>query len=729
MKWFKNYPECCKHLMTLPKPLVKLEPPPTARHKPAEHLRWSTQLIAVGNTAGFEKYLPYWRESPDGLTWRQAFKEAVQASLEASVLGDDGDVSQPGEVQLHDEGAAWWTSPPSPREMSPRAESTKLALTPGFKKRPHDTKQRPRSKSLASLMGQDPHASGALPRAARAATRALPLAITPAAPLRYNWRDFIYTDGSVLANREDVFPGIGAGVYIPENLRLRRQEAAIAVSCFQDNDHQQPACVNTINRAELAAIDVALKEALQNTASPPEIHIATDSLASIYQIRRANTRPQDQKEHRHLKIIEGIAGAISSSTSIVHLWKVRSHIGIVGNEIADETAVAVSSGQILDGDLSPYDTASNNRDSMYWIYEEKPQEQQNQDATSRRQPEEASQDQEQDPVYIPIANMADALKAHIHKLRKLGSAKKDTVYYQAWKSIDKAIDHNHSHTFMTSSSCTGYQRKLVMQYRYGLLPTNKLLRRYKKSTTANCSLCGMADGGHHSVSGCRHLGKALTVRHNEAGAAIVEAINAGARGNYLVAADVGVNKRRRMQRLPELNIHRGLPSQAVPNTVPARVRQHLMTHSIPDALLYHYDRKKRQRQYVVVEIKYCRDTDPTGQLSNAAQQHHELVQTLRSYDPTASVKQCNLMLGVGGVIYHKTAEHLRRDLGVDGPALSKLLDKLHLVAVKQLEQIWKYRRAKIKETQGNRRAGAAAYKRAANPGRGVPSHRTTRKKK
>ena len=135
---------------------------------------------------------------------------------------------------------------------------------------------------------------------------------------------------------------------------------------------------------------------------------------------------------------------------------------------------------------------------------------------------------------------------------------------------------------------------------------NTLLHRYKKSTTANCSLCGMPDGGHHSVSGCRHLGKALTIRHNEAGATIVEAINSGARGNHLVAADVGVNKRRRMQGLPELNLHRGLPLQAVPTSVPARVQQHLMTHSIPDALLYHVDRKKRQRQYVVVEIKYCR---------------------------------------------------------------------------------------------------------------------------
>jgi hypothetical protein len=411
------------------------------------------------------------------------------------------------------------------------------------------------------------------------------------------------------------------------------------------------------------------------------------------------------------------------------MWKVKSHIGIVGNEIADETAVAVASGQVQPGELSPYDKPSNNRDHMYWIYEAQLKEQQSQDNTNCRQQTAGPQEPEQIPVYAPIANMTEALKAHIYKLRKLGRANQDTVYHQAWQNIDSTIDHQHSHMFMTSSSCTGYQRRLVMQYRYGLLPTNKLLHRYKKAANANCSLCGMPDGGHHSVSGCRHLAKALTVRHNEAGAAIVEAIHAGAKGSCLVAADVGVNKRRRLQGLPELNIHRGLPPQAVPSTVPARVKKHLMTHSIPDALLYRYDRKKRQRQYVVVEIKYCRDTDPGGQLSNAAQQHHSLVQTLRSHDPTASVKQCNLMLGVGGAIYLATAEHLKQDLGVDGPALSRLLEKLHFIAVQQLEQVWRYRRAKINEPHGTRWNATATGNRAAGSGRRAPPHRKTRKNK
>jgi hypothetical protein len=55
--------------------------------------------------------------------------------------------------------------------------------------------------------------------------------------------------------------------------------------------------------------------------------------------------------------------------------------------------------------------------------------------------------------------------------------------------------------FMTSSKVTPTQRKRVLQYRYGLLPTNKLLYRYKKvKSTASCPLCGGEDGaGHYAV--------------------------------------------------------------------------------------------------------------------------------------------------------------------------------------------------------------------------------------
>ena len=478
--------------------------------------------------------------------------------------------------------------------------------------------------------------------------------------------------------------------------------------------------MNTINRAELAAIDVALKTALENTVAEPDVHIATDSLASIYQVRRANTRPQDIREHRHLNIINSIADAIGSHTGVVHLWKVRSHIGIVGNEIADETAVAVSRGAADKKEISHYSTPSNNRSDMYWLYEEVEIEPDNGPTTAHVQAEAQH-------VFTPLPNLADALKARTHKLRKLGSSKQDTIYFKAWKDARPTLDDKHSHLFMTNNSVKGRQRKLALQYRYGLLPTNKLLHRYKKVPTHHCPLCGQDDGGHHAVSGCRQLSEPVTLRHNTAASTIVEAINAGTKGGQLIAADVGINKRRRLKGLPQLNVHRGVPAEVLPPAMPARVKDHLKTHSIPDALLYNYDRKKRQRQYTVVEVKYCRDTRPEDQEARAAQQHAELVATLREYDPSAVVKQCNLMLGVSGAMPTSTIRHLREDLGVEGTALDSLLKQLHLTAIEHLEKIWRYRRAKINNRLGQKRTTAAGHKRGQPTD--APAHRKTLKKK
>jgi hypothetical protein len=95
----------------------------------------------------------------------------------------------------------------------------------------------------------------------------------------------------------------------------------VAIKCEYREGDTVKAEVNTINRAELAAIKVALEVALdelllpcrlatpssttksEDRAARPTLNIATDSgLTSIYQIWKWITRPQDlQSEHRHNK--------------------------------------------------------------------------------------------------------------------------------------------------------------------------------------------------------------------------------------------------------------------------------------------------------------------------------------------------------------------------------------------------------------------------------------------
>jgi hypothetical protein len=70
------------------------------------------------------------------------------------------------------------------------------------------------------------------------------------------------------------------------------------------------------------------------------------------------------------------------------------------------------------------------------------------------------------------------------------------------------------------------------------------------------------------------------------------------------------------------------------------------------------------------------------------------MRTLQIFDPTARVKLTTIMLGVSGCIYKKTEKQLK-DLGIQGPALSRLLTRLHHMAGRRLEEIWNTRHAAI----------------------------------
>jgi hypothetical protein len=54
------------------------------------------------------------------------------------------------------------------------------------------------------------------------------------------------------------------------------------------------------------------------------------------------------QEHGHKSILQDIGRTIEASAVPVHIWKVKSHLGIVGNETADKTAVGVANGTLYE---------------------------------------------------------------------------------------------------------------------------------------------------------------------------------------------------------------------------------------------------------------------------------------------------------------------------------------------------------------------------------------------
>lgn len=126
-----------------------------------------------------------------------------------------------------------------------------------------------------------------------------------------------------------------------------------------------------------------------------------------------------------------------------------------------------------------------------------------------------------------------------HFWERHGTSNQESIYYRMWQSAKAQIAGKYSHTFMRAAAVKSRRRRLALQYRQGLLPTNKKLHQYKKASSPSCPLCGQEDSGHHAVSGCERLSAAYTARHNEAGARILRAVKRGARGQEVLMADVG----------------------------------------------------------------------------------------------------------------------------------------------------------------------------------------------
>ncbi len=145
-----------------------------------------------------------------------------------------------------------------------------------------------------------------------------------------DWKSWAHTDGSCHIQEGKTF--IGAGVYHPSSGNSNLVEPNGA------------GITNTKRRAELAAIAAAITH--------DHIHVATDSLTSLHQIRKQLLYPEKHCHHVQGDIIKILSNFIHKSQSHIFLYKVKSHAGIAGNECAD----ALAKYQACHGDSLPAET-------------------------------------------------------------------------------------------------------------------------------------------------------------------------------------------------------------------------------------------------------------------------------------------------------------------------------------------------------------------------------------
>ena len=640
--------------------------------------RWDVNIIVTGNAKGFEAHLPYW-ESGYMTRFLQTLQDAINQSL-------------PDDKEIQD--ISMYYKPPS-SNAPPSTSHQPTLLTPRQLSKMGYPKQTKSSESLRddSATSQDPPAMVDASTTLDDLETQLATALPTAPPLRYNWKNYVDTDGSNKQtshkaspiDAECDAPGIGAGVYFPPQAANEDDERGVPIVPAGDSHPQ-----NTINRAELVGILAALRHGAHM--------IATDSLSSMYQIKKMLRRPQDLLNHQHCELVKEIVTEIVNRGLRTTLHKVKGHASIIGIEKADAIAKAAATGDTSDyEECEKYESPSNNRLTQYW-----PHKTQWNNGWSRTNGQRTLIDRFK--RVNPLTDLHDSVRHYCHQKSRFGMANRATCYFEAFKRIEERLDLPASNEYMTSGKIKYAERKTALRYRYGTMWTRKMAYRCGHAPSSKCLLCGDEDGGHHTASGCPALKRMYINRHNKVGRLIMTRVLRGRKGAFVIQMDLGSTENCAEDGIMA-HQSRNIPWELLPRGLKEAVQQAQgTTDKRPDGMLYKPKNGNNPAEYWIIEVKICRDSDPTGQQSKADYQHQVLIDKIKDIDPTAKVWYYPLLVGVAGTIYNSTTMNLQA-LGIKGQALKQCISEVHTAAVKSLHSIYTTKRKleKPKEPQWHRR--------------------------
>jgi ribonuclease HI len=680
MRWCRELPNHSQLLFLIPKQKVRVHATGGAGHLPGEQPKWDMAVMATGNDAGMTSYLRW------GDTARRDEALAHMANaINLQTPRGQQKVEGRGLCQLAKDLLRHTTA------STGRTQQQSAKWISNWVKKKHG-RRAGQAAAAAQCNTALIHADGA-----DKTLQELRSTYSNPPPLRYDWRDITYTDGSLREGAAGT-KVVGAGTYCPAT----DKEVLIDMRGAPEPN---------INIAEL----VGIQQALQQGATL----LATDSLTSMYQIHRQLHRPQDHQYHRHRTMLEETVKTITKSDVPITILKVKSHTGVVGNELADKLAGQAALLREQDPpadkrdngttDICPYQDPGSSRKNMFWPVH----------VWKEMRTAAAGQEAREVTKSKALSNIGSALKQHMTHLLKLGTSKQDTVYFSSWRDTEEDRDPC-SHHMMHSKEVTQAERSTALRYRTGTMYTAKTRHRYKQADTPNCLLCGQADGGHHTASGCPKLTKLYLSRHHKAGQAIARAIADGRHGAHLIMTDVGKYAQDTQEKpaggteapdstgkgAPAMDLtqlpHR-IPMDALPRNMSQSAKQACVKHSVPDAFLYCPPRIPGEgHTYMIAEVKYCRDTDPKQQLQRARKQHRELAASLENCMKYGDrVTTVPILLGVSGGIFKKQTVNALKRLGVEGDLLNKLKYRLHRIAVKHLHWIHTTKRKKEREKEGS----------------------------
>ena len=433
--------------------------------------------------------------------------------------------------------------------------------------------------------------------------------------LKHKSQNIIFTDGSKkkCSERGAV---TGSGVY------REAEEAAMSLTV---NPNRQ-GMLNTITRAELAAIFVAIEHGCNNQDET----IATDSKCSMDKIAKHLQNPALTTNDCHQPMLQAIVTLLANRARAglsTTLMKVKSHIGIKGSEMADQLANTAAQQVATEGQLD-IDVSSKyleNFEHKYWPKQKVKHQAYNGETTE---------------LWQHVRDLKDSLMGAIHIKMRLGQSNQDSVWFKAWADVFEHTEPKYTNAFWEMPQITASMTTNLLKTRQGNLWTMKLafqrnmayMKGLPKASNDLCPLCHRPDSAGHMLGGCMNADmKALYIaRHDKAMRHVLKQVLKGQHGGYYVIADVGT-----LEGLQQMGAHsKRIPDFIIPEECPLvqeaegnttthdreRLRPDIMLVQVNDVERQNYTTKANMpalntsmpdntpRKAWIVEGGYCSDT-------------------------------------------------------------------------------------------------------------------------
>jgi ribonuclease HI len=231
-------------------------------------------------------------------------------------------------------------------------------------------------------------------------------------------------------------------------------------------------CTNTITRAELAAIRAALAEfgGEGKEFANKKLTIASDSVASLYLIKRAINEPRRLHLSKHRDLLDSVVALLHARHARgapTALIKVISHTGLHGNEEADKGAAAVAT-QEKPAYLS--EPADNDPHARHWW------------PTFT-----VTRDDDSTATHY-VSDLNRGLTRAMAPSCRGGYANK-TLYTEKWAEAAPSLDPRASNAYMTNSDASHGLRRFIQNARQGGLICPARLALFKLRDSDKCGLC------------------------------------------------------------------------------------------------------------------------------------------------------------------------------------------------------------------------------------------------